>query len=190
MNKTSLTIGTISLALVLGVLAVGTSAYNGNTNSQRGLSEEQRTEIEAQHEEIKEALENKDYETWSEIISKMPGRFMQRNMDEDSFNEMIERHEAMEAAFEGDDYDAWYALMTEDDHHPKVVDIITEENFAQFTEIHELMEEGNIEEAQALREELGLGKGMGRGFQNRGMGPRGGRTGRGEFRGNNGNCPM
>jgi len=72
-----------------------------------------------------------------------------------------ERHELMENAFESNDYDAWYELMTEDGRHPRVVDVITEENFPIFVEIHEARESGDYETAAELRSDLGLGIGQG-----------------------------
>lgn len=72
-----------------------------------------------------------------------------------------ERHIAMENAFDTLDYDAWYALMTEDGRHPRVVDIVTEDNFQTFVEAHEAMEDGDYETATTLRAELGLNSGQG-----------------------------
>ena len=85
-----------------------------------------------------------------------------------------ERHEAMEAAFESSDYNAWYALMTEDGRHPRVVDLVNEENFATFVAAHEA---GDYETAAKMRQELGL---------NNGNGPRDG-TGHGKGFGKQGN---
>ncbi len=76
-----------------------------------------------------------------------------------NYNE--ERHEAMENAFESLDYDAWYALMTENGRHPRVVDVVTESNFATFVQAHEAGENGDYETATALRAELGLNNGNG-----------------------------
>ena len=36
-----------------------------------------------------------------------------------------ERHDAMEVAFESSDYGAWRDLMTEDERHPRVLDVVT-----------------------------------------------------------------
>lgn len=77
-----------------------------------------------------------------------------------------ERHEAMEKAFENKDYDAWKNLMR---GKGRMTQVINEDNFARFAEAHELAEQGNIAEAQKIRQELGLGlhngagKGMGMG---------------------------
>jgi hypothetical protein len=68
-------------------------------------------------------------------------------------NSTPERHEAMMAAFENTDYEAWSNLMN---GKGRVRDVITEENFAQFTEAHNLAQEGKYEEADVIREELGL----------------------------------
>ncbi len=77
-----------------------------------------------------------------------------------------ERHEAMEEAFENNNYGAWKSLM-EQNSRGRVMDVINEDNFYRFSEMHELMEEGKYEEANQIRSELGLGirnrEGRGRG---------------------------
>ena len=78
-----------------------------------------------------------------------------------------ERHDAMTQAFESNDYTAWKELMQ---GNGRVSQVINEQNFARFTEAHKLALEGRIDEAQTIREELGLGlqngsgQGMGRGY--------------------------
>ncbi len=78
-----------------------------------------------------------------------------------------ERHDAMTQAFESNDYNAWKELMQ---GKGRVTQVINEQNFARFAEAHKLALEGRIDEAQAIREELGLGlqngsgRGMGRGY--------------------------
>lgn len=91
-----------------------------------------------------------------------------------------ERHEAVEAAM-ADGYDAWAALM---DGRGRIANVVTEDNFDTFVEMHEAMEEGDMEEAQELREDLGLGMrpqdGSGyRGGQRGGMGMKAGNMHRG-----------
>ncbi|MBR9706575.1 hypothetical protein GOV14_06065 [Candidatus Pacearchaeota archaeon] len=105
-----------------------------------------------------------------------------------------DRHEAMETAFENLDYDAWVALMTENGRHPRVVDVITVDNFATFVEAHEAAESGDFELAAELRAELGLGNGQGsRDGTGHKMGNqmnKGSRKGTGSRgQGNNGICP-
>lgn len=67
-----------------------------------------------------------------------------------------ERHEAIEEAFANNDYDAWKELMS---GKGRATQVITEENFARFAEAHQLAEEGKLEEARQIRQELGLGFG-------------------------------
>ena len=82
-------------------------------------------------------------------------------------NYSAERHDAMTQAFESNDYNAWKELMQ---GKGRVTQVINEQNFARFAEAHKLALEGRIDEAQAIREELGLGlqngsgQGMGRGY--------------------------
>lgn len=70
-----------------------------------------------------------------------------------------ERHEAMEKAFEGNDYNAWKNLMGD----KGATRVVTAENFSKFAQMHELREAGKIDEANAIRAELGLGQGGGKG---------------------------
>ena len=75
-----------------------------------------------------------------------------------------EQHEAMEQALENKDYNAWQELAPD---KGKMSELITEENFARFAEMHKLMAEGKTDEAKAIGEELGL----------EGFGPMGGMGG-------------
>lgn len=72
-----------------------------------------------------------------------------------------ERHDAMEEAFETSDYDTWYELMAESGRNPRVVDVVTEENFETFVQAHDAGKAGDYETAAALRAELGLNNGVG-----------------------------
>lgn len=77
-------------------------------------------------------------------------------------NYSAERHEDMMKAFENNDYNAWKNL-----HQGKgrASEVITEENFSKFSEMRKLMLEGKTDEANKIREQLGLGQRYG----NRGM---------------------
>lgn len=84
-----------------------------------------------------------------------------------------ERHQMMTQAFESNDYNAWKEQM---DGHGRITEVVTEENFSKFAEAHQLALEGKMDEANALRAELGLrthngekgghGKGEGKGRGN------------------------
>lgn len=89
-----------------------------------------------------------------------------------------ERHAAMEKAFESNDYAAWKNQMQ---GRGRVTQVINEGNFAKFSQMHELMDEGKTAEANAIRTELGLGTGGGQ----KGCAGSGAGCAR-----NAGNCPM
>ena len=74
------------------------------------------------------------------------------NVQGPNFSE--ERHEAMQEAFDSLDYQDWYNLMTENDRHQRIVDVITAENFGEFVEARN---DGTLKE---FRESLGLGLGQ------------------------------
>ncbi|MCF7834057.1 MAG: hypothetical protein K9L98_01115 [Candidatus Pacebacteria bacterium] len=94
-------------------------------------------------------------------------------------NYSVERHTAMEKAFETNDYTAWKNLM---EGRGRVLEVITQDNFAKFAEAHNLAEKGDFVGAQKIRQDLGLGmrnsfnedrkgssyKGMNRGGMHRG----------------------
>lgn len=76
------------------------------------------------------------------------------------------RHTEMEKAFADNDYSVWKDLMQ---NRGRVTQIVTEENFANFAEAHELMEAGNTEEAKKIHQEIGLGLKNGSGRNGGGM---------------------
>jgi len=78
-----------------------------------------------------------------------------------------ERHEQMTQAFADNNYTTWKNLMGE----RGATRAVTQENFNRFTEMHNLMLEGKTDEANTIRQELGLGNGQGRGMrgENRGQ---------------------
>ena len=80
-----------------------------------------------------------------------------------------ERHAQMEKAFENNNYSSWKNLMN---GKGRVTEVINEGNFKRFSGMHKLMEEGKTDEANKIRQELGLGQGNGKGNGN-GQGQRG-----------------
>lgn len=78
-------------------------------------------------------------------------------------NYSSERHELMQKAFENNDYEVWKNLMA---GKGRVTQIVNQENFAKFAQAQKMAKEGNLAEAQKIRQELGLGlkNGLGRGF--------------------------
>jgi hypothetical protein len=84
-------------------------------------------------------------------------------------NHSLERHQAMMQVFENNDYDAWRELMQD---KGRVTQVINQDNFARFAEAHRLAQEGKMDEAREIRQELGLGlhNGSDRGQKGGGMG--------------------
>ncbi|MBT3691090.1 hypothetical protein HOG16_02505 [Candidatus Woesearchaeota archaeon] len=72
-----------------------------------------------------------------------------------------DRHAEMEEVFDSLDYDAWIELMSESGRNPRVLDVVSEENFETFVLAHEAAENGDYETATRLRAELGLHNGEG-----------------------------
>jgi hypothetical protein len=67
-----------------------------------------------------------------------------------------ERYEAMQKAYENNDYNAWKDLMK---GRGRIINVVNEKNFSRFSEMHRLMLEGKYDEANKIREELGISQG-------------------------------
>jgi hypothetical protein len=88
---------------------------------------------------------------WAQAASMTAGQAMGGPAD----------REAIDQALASGDYEAWKALVEK----PRISDYITKDNFSRFVEMHNLMQAGKTEEAEAIRTELGLPErpaGMGR----------------------------
>ncbi|MBU0615681.1 MAG: hypothetical protein KJ601_06315 [Nanoarchaeota archaeon] len=103
-----------------------------------------------QNHAARDAMEAGDYGAWKEAkISELT---------EKRFNEVRGRHQEMqqrhaeikEAMDQG--YDAWKEAVGD----CPMSEQITEDNFDLFVEMHSLIEEGDLEAAQGLAEELGI----------------------------------
>jgi len=63
-----------------------------------------------------------------------------------------ERHAQMEQVIENQNYEEWLELVGD----RPITEYVTEENFSRFLEMMALRHEGNFEEADAIRAELGM----------------------------------
>jgi hypothetical protein len=112
-------------------------------------------------------------------------------------------HEQMEAAMDAGDYDAWVQIR-QDNNLPmtgRMFQTVNKDNFGKYVQMHNAMESGDTETADAIRAELGLGLGMQRQGTGQGLGS-GNRQGAGQKMGsgqglgtnagthNCGSCPL
>lgn len=91
-------------------------------------------------------------------------------LSEEQRTKMTEFHNQIEQAIKTNNYKDWKNTI---ESKSRPCDVVTEENFSRFAEMHNLMEDGKYEEAMAIRDELGIsgmGGRMGRGFRGMGMG--------------------
>ncbi len=151
MNKTMVAILSV---FIIGIVALGSASafgFFGNPDARAN---------------IREAIENKDFDAWKEA--------MQGQITEENFNEMVTRHSErskgmqghglIREAVENNDYDAYLEATSGQENQ------LSEENFAKLVEMHNAMQNGDYETASELREELkelgfvpGMGNGMGKG---------------------------
>lgn len=81
------------------------------------------------------------------------GAFVNKGADSNiNQNYNSERHALMEKAFQTNDYNLWKSQM----NGKGVTNLINENNFSKFAQAHRLMNEGKYDEANKIRQELGL----------------------------------
>lgn len=182
---------TISAAVVAVVAVLGLSAYTfaaGNRGSW-GNKEAFKEAVEAGNYEawselvggkgkIGEIINNENFSQFSQMHNLMqegkveeakaiaeelglPGKAGFKGMHQGKGMKDINFTE-IQVAIEAGDYEAWSNLKT----GSRMAEFITEENFDKLVQMHNLMQEGKVEEAQVIREGLGIpgkGKGMGMG---------------------------
>ena len=109
---------------------------------------------------VKDALEANDFASWKEA--------MMSGLTEERFEEMRNMHEnkgqmqeEMELAIAGG-YSAFLELMESHPHGEKMLEVVTEENFDVFVQMHEARSSGDHETAKTLADELGLEKPKGK----------------------------
>ncbi|MCK4730651.1 MAG: hypothetical protein KAT28_05010 [Candidatus Aenigmarchaeota archaeon] len=72
-----------------------------------------------------------------------------------------ERTYPLREALNSGDYDEWKAAIDGEERTPKMAEMITEENFNIFVELHEAKKNGDFETMKTIKEELGIeGKGL------------------------------
>lgn len=168
--KKMIAIGLITLA----VAATAVAAYPG-------FHQTWDNDKLVQHEQMQKAIETHNFDAYTQAVAdtRWSGA-----ITEDQFNNIVERydeHVAIEDAIENNDYDAWLTAVENTPYGDNMKDIIGQEDFADMVAMHNARESGDMETADALREELGLERGMfgikmgnPEGSHN-GMGPRDGR---------------
>lgn len=120
---------------VLGLALVGASTVSATSNRQSDVSTTPRNFFQHMTSEQRDAIK-------------------------EDFSGMQAHQEAMQTALENKDFDAWKKSMEEQSaNHPQkssVLDVITKDNFDTFVQMHELMQDGKVDEAKAIATELGL----------------------------------
>ena|SRR3989344_7287014 len=108
----------ISLAIIalLGIGLVSAFQFGNGSGFGLGLTDEQKEEMQAHRDSVREAVENNDYSAWQALMQE---RFslMQQNINEDTFARLQEKHAereefrlAMQEARESGDFEKMQEL--------------------------------------------------------------------------------
>ena len=114
-----------------------------------------------QDEAVSQTLEAEDYDAFLTAVSE---RFAD-SMTEERFGELVDKYNAVQAvdeAIENRDYNAWAEAVSEQPGGERLLELITEENFDTYAELHEA-----LDKVKELSDELGI-QGF-RGDRGRGM---------------------
>lgn len=112
----------------------------------------------ATHEAMMTAVENEDYDAWTSAISDEYPR-KATSLTQDDFQQMIDRHASMEEirlAIENRDYDAWLEAQSNLQFGSKFTQLITEDEFDTFVDMHNAKMNGDFDTAKELAEQLDL----------------------------------
>jgi len=84
------------------------------------------------------------------------------NAEEINPNYSSEVHEQLKGAIESGDYDEWLRIREENDlpMHGKMFQVINRENFEKYRDLHNANLAGDVESANSIKAELGLGLGQ------------------------------
>jgi len=160
--------------------------------------------------DVKDALDNNDYNSWVDAISDTPrGDEMLSVINESNFDQLVEANQLRESgdmegaktimeelgldqfmgkgpggdrggdpeqmqavrdAIAAGDYDAWVAAMGDGERAQEILSVINQDNFDQFVQAHQLMDQG-----RQILEDLGVPQPMkgGNGPEHRGQGMNG-----------------
>ncbi len=91
MNR-KLLLGIFALSII-GILGVSyVSAYGFGEMRNPIFSEEEKAEIQEQHEAIQNAIENSDYASWKTLMQQKIA-LMQEQITQENFDALVQRHE-------------------------------------------------------------------------------------------------
>ncbi|MBS3079817.1 hypothetical protein J4218_06860 [Candidatus Pacearchaeota archaeon] len=82
------------ITAVIGVSMVSAFGF-GNGLMKQDITDEDRTLMQEKHEQMKSAIENKDYATWKTLMEEQIAK-MQSQITEDNFNKIVENHVKMQ----------------------------------------------------------------------------------------------
>jgi len=136
-------VAAMAMIAVLGVSLVAAYPIGRGGFMGTSLTEEEKVELKENREEVREAIENNDYEVWKSLMEERIAK-MQKSLTEENFAEIVEMHEYMNQLHEA---------MQEARETGDSPNSVPQESW------------GKVEE---LKEELGIenvNQGMGRGYK-------------------------
>lgn len=181
-NKYYLAVAVLGLLITTAGVSAIAGATDNDVSSRLTAYPERAEKFQEHRDEMKQSLNNKDYDAWKSLLAD---KVSEDKLTEENFNNHLQMHELMlsgdfegakalaeelgfpmrkmksrdkmfnseiKQALENGDYDTWSELTADQ----PIAEIITADNFDQLVKLHQLKQAGDIEEAKALAEELGL----------------------------------
>lgn len=93
-KKTIFGIFSLAMVAVLGVSMVAAHGFCGFGFSQ-SLTDEQKAEMQAQHQAMQDAISNGDFDSWKSLQEERIAKIKEQ-LTEENFNKIVEKHNQME----------------------------------------------------------------------------------------------
>ncbi|MFH1173526.1 MAG: hypothetical protein V1725_00140 [archaeon] len=153
---------------VAGAFASSSTGMADTATVQRGPLFKNGEHAMLENDATRTALANADYtaylsaldESWAAYRStiteeKFNALATQYQKREQQMTAMQDHQQAVHAAMDAGDYAAWKAAMESSPRNAEL-DVITADNFDTFVAMHEAMQDGDVDTARALADEMGI----------------------------------
>lgn len=125
-------------------------------------SEQKSANMQARKQQIQQAIQNKDYNAWKQAMTV--------NISQDKFNNLVASYQKREQnlaeinatkqkidqAIQNNDYNAWLQAITVNGKAPKIAEKITQDNFATYAKLQQVIKAKDWTTAKTLSAELGI----------------------------------
>ena len=150
--------------LVMGAVVTSVLAYPFNGKGQTNIPKNN-------NQALTDAINAGDYNAYIAAFDANDRPFMMQKLTEAQFNERVTKYKeletdktAIQTAISSGDYNAWYTAEINLEKTQSLTNVITQDNFGNYTAMYNAEQNGDWQTASKLAQELGIRGGMNRGI--------------------------